>query len=307
MFNRNISILLGLIFLLVSCKDKEIFTGTEEIEVDGEALGKLVITSEPPNAKIFLNNKNMGVLTPDTLRFLPFGSYKITLKHPYFLDSTFSTEINSPGKKEIFVNYRANVNNYAKIFCNSSPQGAAISINDSLTNEVTPHTFVGLYPGIFKIKVTYPEYRSDSSSVTLLGGRIFDTYYTLEDTTEWVSYKYHNSDIGDNYFQSIEVDNSGNIWFGSMQSGVSFFDKKKFYRLNSSNSIIPDNSINAIKTDKNGSVWIGTNKGIVKYQNGSWTNYSNSIFEANVRSIDFDSKGNIWVATLSGVFKFDGA
>ncbi|MCK9279948.1 MAG: PEGA domain-containing protein [Melioribacteraceae bacterium] len=307
MSSKNLFIILGLIILLISCKDKEVFTGINEVEENMDSLGKLIITSDPPNARIFLNNKNMGVSTPDTFKFLVEGIYKITLKHPYFLDSVFTTYINQSEKKEIFINYRANANNYAKIYCNSSPQGAQIFLNDSLTNEKTPHSFSGLYPGEYKIKITYPEHRSDSSSVTLLGGRKFDVYFSLEDTTEWVSYKYYNSGIGDNYFQSIEVDNSGNIWFGTLQNGISFYDKKKFIRFNSENSILQDNSINAIKTEKNGSVWIGTNNGLVKYQNGSWTNYSDAILGSNVRSIDFDSKGEMWVATLLGLFRYDGA
>lgn len=307
MSNKNILILFGIVLLLLSCKDKEVFTGINEVVENPESYGKLIITSDPPNARIFVNNKNMGIMTPDTLKFLTAGSYKITLKHPYFFDSTLVTYVGPAEKKEIYINYRANLNNYAKIYCNSSPQGASIFINDSLTNEVTPHIFTNLYPGVFKIKVEYPEHRADSSSVTLLGGRIFNTYFSLEDTTEWVSYKYFNSGIGDNYFQSIEVDNSGNIWFGSLQSGISFYDKKKFVRFNSDNSVLPDNTINAIKTDRNGAVWIGTNKGLVKYQNGSWTNYSNAILGSNVRSIDFDSNGEMWVATLSGLFRFDGA
>lgn len=307
MSNKNILIIFSIILISLSCKDKEVFTGINDVVENPESYGKLIITSDPPNARIFVNNKNMGISTPDTLKFLPAGNYRITLKHPYFLDSTLFTYIGNAEVKNLFINYRANVNNFAKIYCNSSPQGASISINDSLTNKVTPYSFSGLYPGVYKIKVTYPEHRSDSSSVTLLGGRIFDTYFSLEDTTEWVSYKFYNSEIGDNYFQSIEVDNSGNIWFGSMQSGISFFDKKKFIRFNSENSVIPDNSINAIKTDRNGAVWIGSNKGLVKYQNGIWANYSNAILESNVRSIDFDSKGDMWVATLSGLFRFDGS
>ena len=55
--------------------------------------GDLYIWSDPSGAEIFLNNKNQGKVTPDTIKNLEVGSYNITLKLADYLDTSFAANI----------------------------------------------------------------------------------------------------------------------------------------------------------------------------------------------------------------------
>ncbi len=83
---------------------------------------------------------------------------------------------------------------------------------------------------------------------------------SCEDTTQ-TSFVYSDS------INDISVDAQGNIWFGTSNFGLVFYNGSKWRNFRTSNSTLPEN-------------WIG--------------------------SIDFDSKGNLWASTLSTFVKYDG-
>ena len=83
-----ISLFIGL--FIFSC-DKHVFTGiAESTEIES---GKIYINSNPNGMKIFFDNKNMSVITPGTIIYLPAGEHKITLKHDLYFDTTFTVNI----------------------------------------------------------------------------------------------------------------------------------------------------------------------------------------------------------------------
>ena len=61
----------------VSCK-REIYTGVTEPSVFQN--GRIFVNSNPKRASIYLNGRNTGQVTPDTLKWLDNGTYDITLK-----------------------------------------------------------------------------------------------------------------------------------------------------------------------------------------------------------------------------------
>ena len=108
---------------------------------------------------------------------------------------------------------------------------------------------------------------------------------------------------------NIFRDRSGNFWFGSWGSGVTFYDpvgqKTKNFRFseNDSSSICCD-QIMGISEDKNGMIWINGSNGISRYdrQKNKFSRYliriwSNSIFQ--------DSKGIIWAGTSDGLYRYN--
>ena len=63
--------------------------------------GKIVIQTNPSGASIFLNDKDMNKITPDSLINLEAGIHKVKLSKEKFLDTTF-TVISEDGKRKIY-------------------------------------------------------------------------------------------------------------------------------------------------------------------------------------------------------------
>lgn len=294
-------IILLLLIIFYACQEKEVFQGLPpEPE---EVFGKLYIDSNPQGAQIFLDKKNMGLITPDSLEFLLDKEYNITLKLDLFPDSNFTIRPELNATKKVFIDYTINQGAYGEISCNSFPLGANIFLEDSSTGLKTPNTLKSLFPGFYEVKYSYPEHRSDSLMVTVRGGKTSSLFIELEDTTYWVSYNMSNSWIRSNSITSVFVDSKGYVWFGSSDRGLSRFDGEKFDFFPF--SYLPSDNITEIKGDRFGTVWVGTLKGVSKYQNNRWTDYS-SIISAAVTGIDIDNQGVAWIATADGLYSFRG-
>ncbi|MFA7289515.1 MAG: two-component regulator propeller domain-containing protein [Melioribacteraceae bacterium] len=298
--NKKFLILL-VILIAYSCKDKEVFTGSPP--EPKEVFGKIYIDSRPQGALIFLDNKNMGLTTPDSVEFLSDKEYSITLKLDLFPDSTFYITPIPNSTKKIFIDYTINQGAYGEISCNSFPLGASIFLEDSSTGLKTPNILKSLFPGFYEVKYSYPEHRSDSTMVTVRGSKTSSLFIELEDTTYWVSYNSSNSWIRSNSLTAIFVDNKGYVWFGSTDKGLTRFDGKKFDFF--PYSYLPSNSVTEIKGDKYGTIWVGTLKGLSKFQDNKWTNYS-GIVNSAVTGIDIDNQGVAWIATADGLYSFRG-
>lgn len=78
--------LILLIASIISC-DKNIFTGITEIEK--LFYGEVFLDSNPDSALIYVDNKNSGYFTPDTIKWLESGTHTITLKKYLFQDTSF--------------------------------------------------------------------------------------------------------------------------------------------------------------------------------------------------------------------------
>jgi len=110
-----------------------------------------------------------------------------------------------------------------------------------------------------------------------------------------------NEGLPDIKFYSIIKDRWQNVWLVS---------DKSLYKFNNGmwEQLKEQEEWNVLEmmVDKKGIVWIGTEKkGLFKYQNGNWTNYSiaNGLVDKQVSEIFEDKKGNIWVITKKGISK----
>lgn len=68
---------------------------TIDYTINPKFRGSLFIESNPPDAKIFLNDSNTALITPAEINNLMPGVYKITLKKEDFSDYTFYKDVNS--------------------------------------------------------------------------------------------------------------------------------------------------------------------------------------------------------------------
>jgi hypothetical protein len=292
-----------LLFFISSC-EKEVFTEAEKPA--SPVNGKIYINSNPAGYTIFLNNKNMGLITPDSLTWLNSGTYKITLRKNLFEDSVFSVDVAGGEKTSLDIDYFKNPKSYGKIICTSIPIGANIFINDSAVNKSTPYTFTNLWPGNYKLKLEYANHRADSSIVTVYGNQIQKFSKTLIDTSAWVNYLTSNSSIPSNYIYCVTHDKDNVIWVGS-GNGLIKFTGKKWESYNTTNSIFRSNKVTCLLVDKNNNVWVGTNAGAILYSKGTLRDCSSNLPSGDVTSIVEDKSGNIWIGTYGGLAKYDGS
>lgn len=291
-------IFISLIVLLffISC-EKTVYQGL--IEPEEIQNGKIFIESDPSGATIFLNNKNMGIQTPDTLTWLKTQVYSIRLSLPLYADTTFHADAVDGSVSEYFVKFKINT----RLYCTSMPTGAEIFLNDSATSKNTPVTFTGLVPGNHKVKASFPEHRSDSIVAVVRGGITTTVNFTLEDTSKWVSYNTSNSGLKDNYVTSMAFDNSNVLWAGTY-FGLHSFDGKNWKQFTTSNSILKTNVIYCVVSDKENRIWIGTADGLYLYDNGQFYDRSHILPDPSVKTILIEDSGIIWIGTFNGLVKY---
>jgi ligand-binding sensor domain-containing protein len=133
---------------------------------------------------------------------------------------------------------------------------------------------------------------------------------------------FDSNSLSNNWVIEIKEDIKGNLWVGTWNGGLNYFDQKtqKFYHFvhekNNPNSI-SSNTILSILVNDDGSLWLGTlNQGLIYMKidsngNTSYRNYNLNI-DPNppVRSGDNfvldlykDRHGKIWIGTIRGGLK----
>ncbi|MGE5680174.1 MAG: PEGA domain-containing protein [Bacillota bacterium] len=290
--------------LFFSC-DKEVSTSPPDAPIP---TGKLYIASDPAGAKIYINDRITGKVTPDSLLWLKEGTYKVTLKLPLYSDTTFFLKAFEGQKVEAQISYSGNPSMLGAIKCTSEPPNAEIFMNDQLTDKRTPYTFKNLIPGHYKLKVRFPGYRDDSLLVTLESGRTVSTDFTLTDTTLWVDYKQSNSPMPSNNINCIAITNNNTKWIGTADKGLVSFDGSQWKVYDQSNSLLPSPVITCLATNLMATygkdLWVGTPVGLVYFNGSAWKLYttSNSELPDNIiTSIVVDWNGDVWIGTLQGL------
>ncbi|MCS4435145.1 ligand-binding sensor domain-containing protein [Aquiflexum gelatinilyticum] len=121
-------------------------------------------------------------------------------------------------------------------------------------------------------------------------------------------------------FFSVLEDSKGNMWFGSIGSGVFYYDGKRFKNYKTEDGLL-NNDVVSIYEDKAGNIWFGVFGGASRYDGKSFQNFIINENEMNedptgktfserpefeVNSIIEDKTGKFWFATRGNTFVFDG-
>lgn len=300
------SLNLFLLLVLISC-DKEVSVSGPQNYETGKA--KFYIETEPKGAAIFIDDKNSGLFTPDTIKWLNEGEHKFTLKLEPFLDFSFTTLVENDFVNTMEYSFYTDSKNFGTLNFRSSPVGCTVYLNDSLQNFKTPSFAYNLIPGQYKIKYSFPEHRSDSLLVFVYAGKESAVNMSLTDTSVWVTYNTENSFMPDNTVNDICIEENNTIWVGTWHKGILRNKNGIWERINAENSNLPGNIIHKIRKDNSNNIWVATYTGLAKISNGEINQYTqlNSKLPNNyVSDIDFDASGNIWVGTQNGLAKFDG-
>lgn len=306
---RKIYLIAFLLILIItlSCERDVSVSGPTDYET-GTAM--YFLSTEPEGAEIYVDNRNTGLVTPDTVKWLSEGEHSFLLKHEPFLDYEFEGIAENEEINSTTYSYYSDSKNFGSIKFNSSPEGCSIYLNDSLLNFKTPGIQYSLLPDKYKIKYTFPEHRADSVSVFVYAGKQAYIDIQLQDTSVWVTYNTSNSFMTDNTINDIIVSDDNELWIATWHNGLIKLQNGVHTYINSNNSNLPNDIINKIKFAPDGNLWIGTYVGLGVMNNGIINSYrtSNSGLPSNyISDFDFDSDGNIWVGTEGGLAKFDGS
>jgi len=133
------------------------------------------------------------------------------------------------------------------------------------------------------------------------------------------NYTSENSEIGHNIVQSLVIDQSENLWIGTLQ-GISKTDLKKkkfslYRRSNSPNSLdLLGNVIASLYKEPDGTLWVGTwgqGLNLVNRKTNSVEHFSTRLSGNHKLSNDFihaifqDADQRIWMGTRNGILIYD--
>lgn len=121
-------------------------------------------------------------------------------------------------------------------------------------------------------------------------------------------------------------DRAGNLWIATTWAGVFRTDGDTFTHFSAKDGLASD-CVNTIYEDKNGVLWFGTDKGVTRYEHGTFSNFPLHAAESGqalfgrppkpespanyVASISQDRAGNLWFGIWgppgsAGAYRFDG-
>jgi ligand-binding sensor domain-containing protein len=127
-------------------------------------------------------------------------------------------------------------------------------------------------------------------------------------------------DVSAARFFSVLEDRNGNLWFGSIGSGVYRYDGQSFKNFTIKDGLL-NNGVTCIYEDKAGDIWFGVSGGASRYDGKSFRNYiidgytmhedhSGKVFADRqpyeVNAIMEDKTGKFWIATRGCTFVYNG-
>lgn len=305
LYNTMKKTILGLLFFLtiVSCEE-DVITDVAKNKIT--PFGKIFVETNPGGYRVYVDNRNMGVVTPDSVTFLSEGPHTLVLKHDIFLETTVGVYVSKTNVGNVSLDIMKNPNFYANIYCSTMPSGAKIFLNDKPTNLVTPATISNVYPGQIKLKFIKKFCWDDSVFVKVKSNEKAQSFRILEDTSRAVNYRTTNSRINSDVLTKVVVDKQNHRWIGSIDHGLMKYDGKNWISYESNNEIYSSH-ITAIMLDSRNRLWVGTASTLTFFDGVSWQSFGAKIpiRVEFISSIKEDPTGNIWIGTSNGLLKYD--
>jgi hypothetical protein len=151
---------------------------TIRLEKPSPVLRSVMVVSDPPGARIFVDGFDTGLATPSCIDNISAGYHRFMLAKPGYLSEDALVLLPERlDNREISLKLEPYP--YGYLYVNSTPAGAKIYLYDLNTGEVTPHLFRGVALGTYDVKVVG---RSESKTLE-------DLLVKPHDITvcEWVS------------------------------------------------------------------------------------------------------------------------
>ncbi len=157
---------------------------------------------------------------------------------------------------------------------------------------------------------------TENGGVNLLITPVFDYYSFIAYQSKFNDERSISSDAISQLYTDVQ---SGMVWIGTLEGGISIYDPGKYrfkllrHEVNKDNSL-NDNFIRAIYEDSKGIIWIGTREGLNRFDRTQDTfsffrksQSPNSISDNQITAITQTKDGSLWVGTTNGLNQFDKA
>ncbi len=108
-----------------------------------------------------------------------------------------------------------------------------------------------------------------------------------------------------NLVNCIAEDKHGNIWFGTQNDGIFFYNHKSLICYKTSQGLL-SNKVGSLFCDKDDRIWVGTSKGLNCFTGKYFSTFENvsAIPNCMVNTIFQDNAGNMWFGTEGGGIGF---
>lgn len=108
-------------------------------------------------------------------------------------------------------------------------------------------------------------------------------------------------------FWDVLEDRKGNLWFGTKDSGVYYYNGKSYLHFTTKDGL-GSNSALHIYEDKAGNIWFGTKGGASRYDGRSFRNFTtkDGLPNNDINAIMEDKNGKIWFGTRGEACYYDG-
>jgi len=243
--------------------------------------GLLKISSTPANAQISVDNLPTGQVTPASLTLTP-GDHLISLRKAGYYDCDTTINVIASQTTTISLTLEPKP---TSLSIATSPAGANIYLNGSLTEFKTPHTFTDMSAGLCQVRVCLTGYFPEDSAYTVIFGTDNQLYFGFDPAPN-IPFAYTQGD-------SIYLANLDGIIIDTLaQDYLNFID-----------SYIDYNGTIRWSPNAQYLAYTGrTNQVTIISFDGSWVNG----FSGN-RSMDFcwspDSDELVWGVYCGGLYK----
>jgi len=140
--------------------------------------GSLAVNSTPAGAAITLDGTETGQVTPYTFSELAPGEHTVAVDLAGYEPATQTVSVIA-GSSVTADFTLILIPTTGSIVVNSTPVGAAITLDGTETGQVTPHTFDALTPGEHTIAVNLAGYEPASQTVSVIAGSSVTAGFTL--------------------------------------------------------------------------------------------------------------------------------
>jgi ligand-binding sensor domain-containing protein len=108
-------------------------------------------------------------------------------------------------------------------------------------------------------------------------------------------------------FWDVLEDRKGNLWFGTRDSGVYYYNGKSFQHFTTKDGLA-SNLVLHIYEDKTGNIWFGTGGGASRYDGKSFRNFTTKegLSNNDLTTIMEDKTGKLWFGTRGEPCFYDG-
>jgi|GEM_PF-1207314 len=152
-----------------------------------DAYGSIQVNSKPPGAAIRLDAAATAKTTPFLLLNVPVGRHELRLTKEGYASWPLSVTVTQARATTVDA---AMVPAFGHLQVNSSPSGAAISLDGANTGEHTPHLFAAVTQGYHDIGLTKKRYTSWDSTVLVVYAQTTTASAKLRSMADslWITY-----------------------------------------------------------------------------------------------------------------------